>query len=34
MIKYIIISILIFDLGFILGAGYGHLRREESDAKD
>ena len=28
MIKYIIISILIFDLGFILGAGYGHLRRE------
>ena len=28
MIKYIIISILIFDLGFIIGAGYGHLRRE------
>jgi hypothetical protein len=28
MIKYIIISILIFDLGFILGAGHGHLRRE------
>ena len=29
MIKYIIISILIFDLGFIIGAGYGHLRRED-----
>ena len=29
MIKYIIIAVLIFDIGFVIGSGYGHLRREE-----
>lgn len=34
MLKCVIISILLFDVGFVFGAGWGHLRREESDAKD
>ena len=29
MIKYIIIAVLIFDIGFVIGAGWGHLRREK-----
>ena len=29
MVKYIIIGILIFNVGFVLGAGYGHIRRDD-----
>ena len=31
MIKYIIIAVLIFNIGFVIGAGYGHLRREQEN---
>lgn len=34
MLKCVIISILLFDVGFVFGAGWGHLRREKSDVKN